>query len=163
MEIYTLGFTKKKASEFFEILRRAEVKRLIDVRLNNTSQLAGFTKRDDLAYFLQQICGSEYLHRPDLSPTKEILDAFKKKKMPWEEYQARFLELLVEREVEKKLDRRLFEVPTVLLCGEPTAEHCHRRLVAEYLARQWGETAIMPRPMCTKCAAWPTGSETRAR
>jgi len=113
------------------------------VRLNNTSQLAGFTKRDDLEYFLKQICDAEYLHRPDLSPTKDILDAYKKKQMPWEEYEPRFLALLAEREPEKTLDKQLFELPTVLLCSEPSAEHCHRRLVAEYLGRQWGDTKIV--------------------
>jgi uncharacterized protein (DUF488 family) len=110
---------------------------LIDVRLNNTSQLAAFTKRADLSYFLEELCQAEYLHRPDLSPTKEILDAYKKKAMPWEEYEARFLALLGQRKVEEAVDKRLFDDPAVLLCSEPTAEHCHRRLAAEYLAAKW--------------------------
>ncbi len=107
------------------------------MRLNNTSQLAAFTKRDDLRYFLQEICRAEYLHLPTLSPTKEILDAYKKGDMTWDEYESRFLDQLRQREVEAAVDRQLFHVPTVLLCSEPTAEHCHRRLVAEYLARKW--------------------------
>lgn len=143
MEIHTIGFTKKSASEFFGILRRRAVGRLIDVRLNNTSQLAAFSKRHDLKYFLQELCQAEYHHRPDLSPSKDILDAFKKGTMPWDEYQTRFLAILEERQVERRVDRRLFDVPTVLLCSEPTAEHCHRRLVAEYLAARWEDVSIV--------------------
>lgn len=143
MEIYTIGFTKKSAGEFFETLKRAGIKRLIDVRLNNTSQLAAFAKRNDLEYFLQQICGAEYRHEPMLSPSLEILDGWKKKAIAWEQYEDRFLALLARREVEKSLDRQLFDLPTVLLCSEPTAEHCHRRLVAEYLGRQWGDVRIV--------------------
>jgi uncharacterized protein (DUF488 family) len=143
VEIYTIGFTKKTAAEFFEILRRAGIKRLIDVRLNNTSQLAGFAKRDDLEYFLAEICQAEYRHEPRLSPDKELLDGYKKKEVSWEEYEPRFLALLGEREAETLVGRQLFDVPTVLLCSEPTAEHCHRRLVAEYLASKWGDVRIV--------------------
>ena len=143
MEIYTIGFTKRPAGEFFEILKRAGIKRLLDVRLNNTSQLAAFTKRDDLRYFLKEICGAEYHHEPILSPSQDVLDAYKKKTISWEQYEDRFLAQLAQREVEIKLDPRLFDVPTVLLCSEPTAEHCHRRLVAEYLAREWGDATII--------------------
>ena len=116
---------------------------MIDVRLNNTSQLAAFTKRADLGYFLEELCRAEYLHRPDLSPTKEILDAYKKKIMPWDEYEARFLAILDERKAEESVDQRLFDGPAVLLCSEPTAEHCHRRLVAEYLAAKWEDVKII--------------------
>lgn len=137
MEIYTIGFTKKPAGEFFGILRNAGIRRLIDVRLNNTSQLAAFAKRDDLEFFLREICSAEYQHRPELSPTQEILDAYKKKSMPWEEYESRFLAILRERRVEETLEKQVFDVPTVLLCSEPTAERCHRRIVAEYLAADW--------------------------
>ena len=143
MEICTIGFTKRSAGEFFEILKRAGIKRLLDVRLNNTSQLAAFTKRDDLRYFLQEICAAEYRHEPILSPTQEILDGYKKKTISWQQYEERFVTQLAQREVETKLDRRLFDVPTVLLCSEPTAEHCHRRLVAEYLAGKWGHATII--------------------
>ena len=143
MEIYTIGFAKRSAAEFFETLERAGIRRVIDVRLNNTSQLAGFTKRGDLEYFLGQICQAAYCHEPVLSPTKEILDGYKKKEICWEEYESRFVALLAEREVEKKVDRRLFDVPTLLLCSEPTPEHCHRRLVAEYLAAQWAGARIV--------------------
>ena len=143
MEIYTIGFTKKSAAEFFQLLKRAGIRRLIDVRLNNTSQLAAFAKRDDLEYFLREICGAEYHHQPMLSPDKDLLDGYKKKTVSWEEYETRFLDLLERRDVEGEVDRRWFEVPTVLLCSEPTAEHCHRRLVAEHLAAKWDDVSIV--------------------
>ena len=143
MEIYTIGFTQKSAAEFFGILRSAAIGRLIDVRLNNTSQLAGFAKRDDLEFFLRELCAADYRHEPALAPTEEILDAYKKKQIAWEEYETRYVDLLVERSAETAVDRRLFDVPAVLLCSEPTAEHCHRRLAAEYLAGKWGEVRVV--------------------
>lgn len=138
MEIYTIGFTKKSAGEFFDLLKRHGIRRLIDVRLNNVSQLAGFSKRDDLAYFLRELVGAEYRHEPLLAPTQEMLDDYKKRRGSWSDYEARFLRLMEERRVEDKLDRSLFETPTILLCSEPTPEHCHRRLVVEYLDSCWG-------------------------
>jgi uncharacterized protein (DUF488 family) len=143
VEIYTIGFTKKSAAEFFEILRRAGIRRLIDVRLNNTSQLAGFAKRDDLQYFLREICRAEYVHEPLLAPTQEILDAYKKKEFDWNQYAAQYRELLASRTAESAIDRRLFDVPAVLLCSEPTPDHCHRRLAAEYLAEHWAEMKVV--------------------
>ena len=143
MEIHTIGFTKKSAAEFFTTLRRAGIRRLIDVRLNNTSQLAGFAKRDDLQFFLREVCGAEYCHEPTLAPTKEILDAYKKKQISWEEYETRYLDLLVERAAEQTVDRQWFDVPAVLLCSEPSPERCHRRLAAEYLAGKWGGVEIV--------------------
>ncbi len=143
MEIYTIGFTRKSARQFFESLRGVGITRLVDVRLNNTSQLAGFAKRGDLEYFLEVLCGAEYLHLPGLSPTKEMLDAYHKKILAWEAYESRFLELLAERGVERLVDPGLFAVPTVLLCSEPSAERCHRRLVAEYLGSKWGGARIV--------------------
>lgn len=142
MEIYTTGFTKKTAEQFFESLRRAGIRRLLDIRLNNSSQLAGFSKRDDLAYFLRLICDAEYQHEPLLAPTQEMLDDFKKRKGSWEAYERQFLALMRERRIEERIDRRQFAVPTVLLCSEATPEHCHRRLVAEYLRDHWGDATI---------------------
>ena len=113
------------------------------MRLNNVSQLAGFSKRDDLRYFLRVICDAEYLHEPLLAPTQELLDGFKKHKGSWEDYERRFLALMDERRIAEHLDRRLFDVPTVLLCSEATADHCHRRLVAEYLRDHWGDMHIV--------------------
>jgi uncharacterized protein (DUF488 family) len=142
LEIYTIGFTKKSAEQFFDALKKAGIKRLIDIRLNNSSQLAGFTKQDDLAFFLREICGAEYIHQLILAPTKEILDGYKKKKITWEEYERRFIDLLTERRVEQVLDKGLFAVPTVLLCSEPKPARCHRRLTAEYLRSKWGNVDI---------------------
>lgn len=143
MEIYTAGFTHTSAERFFERLKGAGIRRLIDVRLNNSSQLAGFSKRDDLAYFLRVICDADYLHEPLLAPTQELLDAYKKRKGDWVNYERRFLALMDERRVAERLDRGLFDVPTVLLCSEATAEHCHRRLVAEYLRDHWSDVRIV--------------------
>jgi uncharacterized protein (DUF488 family) len=143
MDIYTIGFTHKSARQFFESLLQAGIRRLIDVRLKNVSQLAGFAKRDDLAYFVEEICRAEYRHELLLAPTEDLLDYVKKRKGSWAEYERRFLALLAERRIEERLDQRLFEVPTVLLCSEATAEHCHRRLILEYLTGAWGDiTAI---------------------
>lgn len=137
MEIYSIGFTKKSARDFFDLLREAGIRRLVDVRLNNVSQLAGFTKRDDLAFFLREICEAEYQHEPILAPTQELLDAYKKQKGAWADYERDFLDLMRSRRIEEKVDRASFNVPTVLLCSEPTAEHCHRRLVLDYLGLHW--------------------------
>ena len=143
MEIYTIGFTKKNAEQFFGALRKAGIKRLIDIRLNNSSQLAGFTKQDDLAFFLREICGAEYTHQIAFAPTKEILDGYKKKKITWDEYERRFNSLLAERKAEEKIDKELFRVPAVLLCSEPKPEKCHRRLVAQYLRDKWGDVDVI--------------------
>ena len=139
MEVYSIGFTQKTAEQFFGILKRAGVRRVMDVRLNNVSQLAGFTKRDDLRFFLKEICEAEYIHEPLLAPTQEMLDRYKKQKNAgWDGYEEMFLDLMRERKVEKKLDRDGFRTPTALLCSEPTTERCHRRLVLEYLREKWG-------------------------
>jgi len=142
MEICSIGFTQKTAEQFFTLLRRAGIRRLLDVRLNNSSQLAAFTKREDLAFFLKEICGADYRHEPLLAPTQDILDVYKKNKGSWLDYETKFLALMADRKIEDKIDRALFSVPTVLLCSEPTAEHCHRRLVLEYLRDKWGDLTI---------------------
>ena len=138
MEIYTIGFTQTTAERFFGKLRQAGIRRLVDVRLNNASQLAGFAKRGDLEYFLAEICGAQYVHIPQLAPTQEILDAYKKQKGSWEQYEDQFLQLMAQRKIEEISRSELFDVPAVLLCSELTADYCHRRLVLEYLDRQWG-------------------------
>lgn len=142
VDVYTIGFTKKSAETFFETIKKSGVKRLLDVRLNNSSQLAAFAKKDDLAYFLKEICGIEYVHIPMLAPTQEMLDQYKKGKGDWKEYEAKFNKLIKERRIEDNLDRRLFDVPCVLLCSESTAEHCHRSLVLNYLQNCWGDINI---------------------
>lgn len=138
MQVHTIGFTKRTAAEFFGALRAVGIRRLVDVRLNNSSQLAGFAKRDDLSYFLSEICDAQYVHEPLLAPTQDLLDGHKKRGGSWPEYERAFLELMQQRVVAERLDRRLFDVRTVLLCSEATAAHCHRRLVLEYLGVEWG-------------------------
>jgi uncharacterized protein (DUF488 family) len=141
MKIYTIGFTKKSAEEFFTKLQQAGVQRVVDIRLNNVSQLAGFSKKDDLSYFLRAICNLDYVHLPKLAPTQLILDEFKKRKGDWQIYERQFLELLASRQIEKKISRELID-GACLLCSEDTPTHCHRRLVAEYLKGKWGDVEI---------------------
>ncbi len=142
MEIFTIGFTQSSAERFFERLTQAGVKRLLDVRLNNRSQLAGFAKRDDLRYFLKTLCDAQYEHQPLLAPTQEMLDAYKKNGGDWAQYEVEFMDLMRQRQIEEHLSPQAFETPTALLCSEATAEHCHRRLVLEYLAHHWPELRV---------------------
>ncbi|RIK83416.1 MAG: hypothetical protein DCC68_03845 [Planctomycetota bacterium] len=137
MEVYTIGFTQTSAADFFGRLRSAGVRRLVDVRLNNSSQLAAFAKRDDLGFFLRELCGADYVHEPLLAPTQDMLDAYKKQRGDWAEYERRYLDLLCVRKVETQLGRDLFAGPTVLLCSEAEATHCHRRLALDYLKEFW--------------------------
>jgi len=141
IKLFTIGFTQKPARKFFTALKQAGVKRVIDVRLNNQSQLAGFSKKDDLAYFLKEIGGIDYLHLPELAPTQDILDTYKKRKGDWRVYEEAFGALLARREVEKTLKPELFQ-QGCLLCSEHLPQHCHRRLVAEYLNAKWGGVEI---------------------
>lgn len=138
MEIFTTGFAGKTAVEFFETLKDLRVRLLVDVRLNNVSQLAGFTKRVDLEYFLQELVGARYEHETMLAPTAELLKAYRKKEKSWEEYEREFLNLMAERKVEEAILPERFEERTVLLCSENKPDRCHRRLVVEYLDRTWG-------------------------
>ncbi|HEX6291017.1 MAG TPA: DUF488 domain-containing protein [Herpetosiphonaceae bacterium] len=141
IQLFTIGFTKKSAEQFFNGLSRAGVRRLIDVRLNNTSQLAGFAKKEDLAYFLKAICGIDYVHLPELAPTAEILESYKKQKGVWAVYERKFLDLIAQRQIEATLSQDLLD-GACLLCSEDKPHHCHRRLVAEYLSQKWGNVEI---------------------
>ena len=142
MKIFTIGFTKKSAETFFTRLQKAGVRRLVDVRLNNVSQLAGFTKKNDLRYFTRVICGIDYVHVPDLAPTSDILDPFKKQKNGDRSlYERQFLDLMRSRRIEENVPRDLLD-GGCLLCSEETPQHCHRRLVAEYLKEKWGDVEI---------------------
>ncbi len=142
MKLFTIGFTKKSAEEFFTRLQGAGVRRVVDVRLNNTSQIAGFAKARDLAFFLRAMAGIGYLHLPDLAPTQDILDDFVKAKGEWNEYARRFTELIETRRVAETLHGKLLD-GDCLLCSEDTPEHCHRRLVAEHLQRHWLDVEIV--------------------
>ena len=142
MKLFTIGFTKKSAETFFTRISRAGVKKLVDVRLNNVSQLAGFTKRDDLRYFTKAICGIEYVHLPVLAPTSDILDPYKKAKNgDWPLYERQFLDLMKQRRIEETLSPDML-AEGCLLCSEEKPHHCHRRLVAEYLKEKWGEVEV---------------------
>ena len=143
MEIYTTGFTKKSARQFFSELSDHRIRRLVDVRINNTSQLSAFAKRDDLEFFLEELVGAEYVHEPRLAPTPDLLKSYRSGELSWIEYERRFLDLMVQRKIESQIPPELFAVPTVLLCSELKADKCHRRLVVGYLADHWdGITAV---------------------
>jgi uncharacterized protein (DUF488 family) len=137
VEIYTIGFTQTTAEHFFGRLKAAGIRRLLDVRLNNSSQLAGFAKARDLPYFLGELVGASYQHDPRLAPTARLLEDYKKRKGDWSHYERDFMELMAEREIERVISPNDFEISTALLCSEATAERCHRRLVCEYLAQYW--------------------------
>ena len=140
-KLFTIGFTKTNAKTFFSKLRHTGVTKLIDIRLNNVSQLAGFAKRDDLIFFLRELCDCDYKHMPDFAPTKEILDAYKKKQIDWNEYVRRFSKLIEERKIESKIKAEELN-NACLLCSEPTPEQCHRNLVAEYFREKFGNIDI---------------------
>jgi uncharacterized protein (DUF488 family) len=142
MRLHTIGFTKKPASRFFELLEKSGVRRVVDVRLNNVSQLAGFAKKNDLAFFLKEICGIDYVHMPELAPTKSILDDFKKKGGDWRTYEEHFMALMRERRIENEIPKQLID-GGCLLCSEDQPHHCHRRLVAEYLREHWGDIEVV--------------------
>ena len=134
LQLYTIGFTKKNAQRFFTLLAEAGVRRVVDVRLNNVSQLAGYAKRDDLQFFLQKVSGIDYVHLPDLAPDQPLLDAYKKERGSWADYEQRFLALMAERQIEHTAAAQLRD-GDCLLCSEHEPQHCHRRLVLEYLER----------------------------
>lgn len=142
VSLWTIGFTARTAAEFFIALRDAGIRRVIDVRLNNTSQLSGFTKRRDLPFFLRELCDAAYEHQPLLAPTQELLTAYRENG-DWDRYAAAFGALLAERGVEGLLERAHFTVPTALLCSERSATRCHRSLVAQYLRERWGTVEVI--------------------
>lgn len=132
--IYTIGFTKKSAVQFFELLKKNNVKQLVDVRISNASQLAGFAKGKDLEYFVNQICGIPYKHIPDFAPTKDLLDKWHNKEVSWAEYEQIYCTMLKERDIIRKYGIKPFD-GSCFLCSEDTPEQCHRRLLAEYMQK----------------------------
>jgi uncharacterized protein (DUF488 family) len=142
VRLFTIGFTKKSARRFFDLLLKSGAKRVVDVRLNNVSQLAGFAKKDDLAYFLEKIGDLKYVHLPQLAPTKEMLDDYKKRRGNWADYEMRFLRLMRQRRIEETVPKEVV-ADGCLLCSEDKPHHCHRRLVAEYLKQHWGDVDIV--------------------
>jgi uncharacterized protein (DUF488 family) len=142
MKLFTIGFTKTTAEDFFSRVATAGATRIADVRLNNVSQLAGFAKKNDLKYFARAICGIDYTHLPSLAPEKAMLDEYKKKTHDWETYETRFNSLMHERRIEQTFSRDQLQ-GACLLCSEDKPHHCHRRLVAEYLRDAWGDVDII--------------------
>ena len=140
--VYTIGFGKKSAKVFFSLLRTNKINKLIDVRLNNVSQLAGFTKKDDLAFFLEELCQCKYEHRPNWAPTKELLDRYKSKMISWNEYETEFFKIIKNRNIIANIE--LFSIAnSCLLCSEPTSEQCHRRLLAEQIRVRYPNIKIV--------------------
>ena len=135
IKLFTIGFTRKSAETFFNLLKQSGIKRVIDTRLNNVSQLAGFAKQKDLKYFLSQIGQIDYIHRLDFAPTKNILDDYKKKRIEWENYEDKFLRLINQRQIESQVSAELLD-GSCLLCSEASPHYCHRRLVAEYFQQK---------------------------
>jgi uncharacterized protein (DUF488 family) len=140
--IYTIGYTHKTAKIFFEKLIDNKITTLIDIRLNNKSQLSGFTKMQDLQYFLKELCNIDYLYIPQFAPAKEILDAYKKKRIDWSDYEHEFNTLIKERKIEKETNLNILN-NSCLLCSEETPNKCHRRLVAEYFKNCFGNIEII--------------------
>lgn len=132
MNLYTIGFTQKKAKDFFEMLKNEKIRKLYDVRLNNVSQLAGFAKKNDLEFFLKELCDAKYFHLPELAPTKILLNDYKKGEINWESYSDKFLNLIAQRNVENLMSPEDYD-EGCLLCSEHKPHHCHRTLVANYL------------------------------
>ena len=141
MKLFTIGFTKKNAQRFFGLLKASGARRIVDVRLNNVSQLSGFAKKDDLAYLLTTICDMEYVHLPELAPTQDMLDEYKTQKGDWKTYEDRFIALMAKRRIEQTVPREVMS-QGCLLCSEDKPHHCHRRLDAEYLKQHWGDIEI---------------------
>lgn len=142
MTLYTIGFTRKTAEEFFGLLQKARVRRVLDIRLNNRSQLAGFSKSDDLEYFLRTIGGIGYRHVLEMAPTQSLLDRARKGKGNRAAFGKDFLKLMQQRRVESAVDRKELEA-ACLLCSEHEPDHCHRRIVAEYLQRSHPDIEIV--------------------
>ena len=141
-KLFTIGFTKKTAQKFFTTLQHAGVLKIIDVRLNNVSQLAGFAKKKDLIYFLNELCNCGYIHKPEFAPTKEILDGYKKKQIDWKEYELKFTKLMQKRSLEDLITAEELN-NSCLLCSEPAPDKCHRWLVAKYLKNKFENIEIV--------------------
>ena len=132
--LYTIGFTKKSAERFFNLLKENGVKQLVDVRINNSSQLAGFAKGKDLEFFTKEICHIPYKHIVEFAPSKELLDQCHKQEVTWKEYESIYIQLLKDRDILKCFGVKSFD-GSCFLCSEDTPEQCHRRLLAEYLKK----------------------------
>ena len=137
IKVFTIGFTKKNAQQFFSLLQQGGVRRVLDTRLNNVSQLAGFTKRDDLSFFLKEVAGISYEHAEQLAPTDDMLKRYKKGEISWDAYAADYQALIEKRKVGTQFKPEDLN-GVCLLCSEATPHHCHRRLAAEFFQQQLG-------------------------
>lgn len=135
IKLFTIGFTKKNARQFFSLLQQGGVRKVLDTRLNNASQLAGFTKRDDLSFFLREVAGIDYEHAEQLAPTDLMLKRYKKGEISWDDYATDYQALIQRRRVENLFKPEDLE-GVCLLCSEATPHHCHRRLAAEFFQKQ---------------------------
>ncbi|MDD3436718.1 MAG: DUF488 domain-containing protein [Candidatus Gastranaerophilales bacterium] len=145
MNIFTIGFAQKSAEDFFKLLIVNKIECLVDIRLNNSSQLAGFTKHKDLQYFLKTIVKIDYIHDIKYAPTKDILDAYKSGKISWEDYKIKYDNLISTRKVEDLFKNTVHGKYSniCLLCSEAQATNCHRRLLAEYLKSKFNDVKIV--------------------
>jgi uncharacterized protein (DUF488 family) len=139
MKAFTIGFTQKTAEHFFSLIKKNNISRVVDVRLNTTSQLAGFAKKNDLSYFLKELSHADYIHVPDLTPTKPMLDSYKNKTITWDNYADKFTNLMAQRHIERTINKNILD-NGCLLCSEHEPHQCHRRLVVEYLNKNWDST-----------------------
>jgi uncharacterized protein (DUF488 family) len=142
IKIFTIGYAGKNARQFFSILKQTRIRKVIDVRLYNTSQLAGFSKKQDVDYFLQAIVGAEYVHMPIMAPTKQLLNDYKKRLISWQQYEAQFKSIIAQRRIDKHIMPQDIDM-SCFLCSEATADNCHRKLVVEYLAGLWPNISII--------------------
>jgi uncharacterized protein YeaO (DUF488 family) len=136
MKLFTIGFTGKSAEKFFGLLETSKASKLIDIRINRTSQLAGFAKEQDLKFFLPKLIGMDYVIREDLAPTKELLASYRNKEINWDEFADKYSELLKQRGVIDSLNSELFD-NAVLLCSENEPEKCHRSLLANLINKKF--------------------------
>ncbi len=142
IKVFTIGYAGKNARQFFSILNQTGIRKVIDVRLYNTSQLAGFTKKQDIEYFLQAIVGAEYIHMPIMAPTKQLLGDYKKGLISWQQYETQFKSIIAQRRIDKHIMPQDIDM-SCFLCSEAKADNCHRRLVAEYLVGLWPNISII--------------------
>ena len=141
VRVFTIGYAGKNAQDFFTLLKQTGITKVVDVRLYNTSQLAGFTKKHDLEYFLQAIANADYVHLPIMAPTKQLLNDYKKGDVSWQQYESQFKSIITQRHIERHIELQEMDM-SCFLCAEATADKCHRRLVAEYMLRIWPNISI---------------------
>lgn len=143
INLYTIGFTKKTAEKFFNLLIDNNVEKVLDIRLNNTSQLSAFAKYPDIEYFLKEIAGIGYIHDKNFAPDKNTLISYKKGEITWEDYIEEFEASMQERDIEEYIAEKYSNINNYcLLCSEATPVNCHRSLLAQIFKRNIGKIEI---------------------